>query len=150
MDVSAHIQHQHQQPQHPPPPARENLHLRDLKNVEYVTNTPETYTRNALRSEERPNVFSADTSQCYPDLTVIDTKFSSASPRTNSITNSTMEKPLDSDDYVKYKYKKPSGYCTKQVTVHVIVMALAGVVYMGIGGVAGYYFHKACKCHSIG
>ena len=41
--------------------------------------------------------------------------------------------------------------CTKQVTIHVIIMALAGVAYLGIGGIAGYYIGKGCKynCYMI-
>ena len=50
---------------------------------------------------------------------------------------------LDLDIYPRLK--SPVFVCTKQVTIHVIIMVLAGIVYLAIGGIAGFYIGKTCK-----
>ena len=50
---------------------------------------------------------------------------------------------LDLDIYPRLK--SPGFVCTKQVTIHVIIMVLAGIVYLAIGGIAGFYIGKTCK-----
>ena len=50
---------------------------------------------------------------------------------------------LDLDIYPRLK--SPLCVCTKQVTMHVLIMVLAGIVYLTIGGIAGFYIGKSCK-----
>ena len=53
-------------------------------------------------------------------------------------------------------YREGKKYCTcsRQVTTHVAIMAFAGIVYLGIGILMGYYIGKQqeaksnCKLHS--
>ena len=54
---------------------------------------------------------------------------------------------LDLDIYPRLK--SPGFVCTKQVTIHVIIMVLAGIVYLAIGGIAGFYIGKTCKYTNI-
>ncbi len=42
-----------------------------------------------------------------------------------------------------------SCVCNRQMAVHVGVMVLAGLVYLGVGGIAGYYIGKACEYVSL-
>ena len=51
--------------------------------------------------------------------------------------------PMDLDIYTD-EGKRPCPF-SRQVTVHVAVMALAGVVYLCVGGLAGYYIGKSRK-----
>ena len=50
---------------------------------------------------------------------------------------------LDLDIYTRMR--SPVFVCTRQVTIHVIIMILCGIVYLGIGGIAGFYIGKLCK-----
>ena len=50
---------------------------------------------------------------------------------------------LDLDLYTRMK--DPLCICTRQVTTHVIIMIVAGIVYLGIGGLAGFYIGKLCE-----
>ncbi len=50
---------------------------------------------------------------------------------------------LDLDLYTRMR--APLCICTRQVTIHVIVMITAGVIYLAIGGIAGYYLGKSCE-----
>ena len=54
---------------------------------------------------------------------------------------------LDLDIYPRLK--SPAFVCTKQVTIHVIIMVLAGIIYLAIGGIAGFYIGKTCKYKHI-
>ncbi len=47
------------------------------------------------------------------------------------------------------RIKSPVCYCTKQVTIHVILMALAGVGYLAVGGSVGFWLGKLCKSHYL-
>lgn len=53
-----------------------------------------------------------------------------------------MDYPIELDVYTEMKRKCP---ITRQATVHVTIMALAGVVYLGVGGLAGFYIGKSCE-----
>ena len=124
----------------------EPLEFHNLKEVEYITKQPGTYN-NGNRTTYTPESHSypmettsstttATTTPCYPDITStsLNTKTS------NNVNSVTMSTDLDT-----YTMDKTSRCCTRQVTMHVVVMALAGLVYLGIGGITGYYIHKACK-----
>ena len=119
----------------------EPVELHNLKDVQYITKQPGTYHGN--RVTYTPDSYPMETTttpptQCYPDLT------SRSETAHNNVNSVTMETPLNT-----YTVDKKSGCCTRQVTIHVIIMALAGIVYLGIGGITGYYIHKACKCYFL-
>ena len=50
-----------------------------------------------------------------------------------------MEQPTKMD-----MYREVKKYCTcnRQITIHVSIMALTGIVYLGIGILIGYYIGK--------
>ena len=54
-----------------------------------------------------------------------------------------MDDPTELDIYCERN--RPPCTPSRQLTIHVAVMALAGVVYLGLGGLAGYYIGKSRK-----
>ena len=50
---------------------------------------------------------------------------------------------LDLDIYTRMR--SPLCICTKQVTIHVTIMFLAGIAYLGVGGLVGFYLGTICK-----
>ena len=54
-----------------------------------------------------------------------------------------MDDPTELDIYCERN--RPPCTPSRQLTIHVAVMALAGVVYLGLRGLAGYYIGKARK-----
>ena len=131
-------QQQHQQHSKP-------FEIHNLKDVEYITNQPGTYNGNGTYSESDSNAYppSMETTQCYPDLTSVNRNPTriGVSSATNTMT---MDRHTDT-----YAADRKYGYCSRQATIHVVVMCLAGIVYLGIGGITGYYIHKACKFGSF-
>ena len=55
----------------------------------------------------------------------------------------------DTLDLGYYSVVKKPYHCNKQVTIHVMIMALAGTAYIGIGGLAGFYIGKQCKFYIL-
>ena len=54
-----------------------------------------------------------------------------------------MDDPTELDIYCERN--RPPCTPSRQLTIHVAVMALAGVAYLGLGGLAGYYIGKSRK-----
>ena len=50
---------------------------------------------------------------------------------------------LDLDIYTRMR--SPVCICTRQVTIHVTIMFLAGIAYLGVGGIMGFYLGRTCK-----
>ena len=50
---------------------------------------------------------------------------------------------LDLDIYTRMR--SPLCICTRQVTIHVTIMFLAGIAYLGVGGIVGFYLGRTCK-----
>ena len=50
---------------------------------------------------------------------------------------------LDLDLYTRMR--EPLCLCTRQVTLHVIIMVVTGIVYLTIGGLAGFYIGRSCE-----
>ena len=134
-------QHEQQQKQQQQQQHNKPFEIHNLKDVEYITNQPETYNGNGTYSESDSNAYppSVETTQCYPDLTAVNRKPTriGGTPSGNAMT---MDNRTDT-----YTVDRKYGCCSRQATIHVVVMCLAGIVYLGIGGITGYYLHKACE-----
>ena len=50
---------------------------------------------------------------------------------------------LNLDIYTRMR--SPVCICTRQVTIHVTIMFLAGIAYLGVGGIVGFYLGRTCK-----
>ena len=117
----------------PPPPPMEPFHIGDVKGGNYNRGSAPLSSSSGLHS-----------GRSYG------TTYNSESGKGTLSTN--LSKPgsghskmddLGLDLYARMK--EPLCICTRQVTTHVIIMIVAGIVYLGIGGLAGFYIGKLCE-----
>ena len=54
-------------------------------------------------------------------------------------------KPRTLDEFDMYELQRVKKQQRKYVVLHVVVMALAGIAYIGVGIVAGYFIGQSCK-----
>ena len=127
------------------PTGNEPAHIQDMKGLEYLgrNHHPQTsynyhkaggqaLQNSPPQDHNRPHVGSREDN--FTSLTV---------PRPpGSCSQQRIDDTLDLDYYSEVR--KPCR-CDKQVTIHVVIMALAGIAYISIGGLAGFYIGKKCK-----
>ena len=116
-------------------------HIQDMKGMEYIGGNPQTgyqYHKNggdALYDSTTQEHGRQQTSNHKENFTALTVPGAQSSPKR-------MDDTLELDYYSEVR--KPC-FCNKQVTIHVVIMALAGIAYLVIGGVAGFYIGKKCK-----
>ncbi len=122
-----------------PPPPPEAFHIPDLKALQYNKTLPGSDSYNYHKG---PSLSAHQSSLSRPQST-------------RHLAGSQMgihkgQGKAGVDDLLELEYyseiRRPLCHCTKQVTTHVLFMALAGLVYLGIGGITGFWIGKSCKC----
>ena len=144
-----------------PPPSpmelqQEHFHIQDLKGLDYHTQEPTeslNYKRGSSMGPPPPPLSSSSglqtnrKSYCAafntsgPTKGALNTNLSTHAGKMGS--GHAKIDDLDLDIYTRMR--SPICICTKQVTIHVIIVFLAGIVYLGVGGIVGFYFGKTCK-----
>ena len=142
----------------PPPPMelqQEHFHIHDLKGLDYRTHEP-TESLNYKRGssmEPPPPLSSSSGLQSNRKSYGAAFNTSESAKGTFSTNLSTQvgkmggghSKIDDLDLDIYARMRSPTCICSKQVTIHVVIMFLAGIVYLAVGGIAGFYFGKTCK-----
>ncbi len=126
-------------PPAPPPPMElqpEPFHIQDLKGLDY----------NTKGQSMGPLASHTNKQQSYG------TTFNTSGSTARGTLSTSLSKPMtaqskmDDLDFDLYaRMRSPICICTRQVTIHVVIMILAGLVYLGAGGVAGFYLGKYCE-----
>lgn len=56
-----------------------------------------------------------------------------------------LDDAVDMDIYSDVERRSTCPMCSRQLTLHILVMALMGLAYLAVGGLTGYYIGKHCK-----
>ncbi len=119
----------------PPPPSEppptigsDPFHLTDLKSLDY--NKPMGPPLSHSNRQSYGTTFSNSGSRA-----------AGAAPSA-AATGARLE-DLDFDLYARMR--SPLCVCNRQTTVHVLLMVVAGILYLGVGGIAGFYIGKMCE-----
>lgn len=139
----------------PPPPMelqQEHFHIQDLKGLDYRTESL-NYKRGSSMGPPPHPLSSSSGLQTNRKSYGAALNTSGSAKGTLSTSLSTHARKMGSghakiDDLdldIYTRVRSPICICTKQVTIHVIIVFLAGIVYLGVGGIIGFYFGKTCK-----
>ncbi len=119
-------------PPPPPPDGYSNQDIPDLKGLEYKTK----FSTGAILTNKSHDVNSEDLRKYRENVS-------------NSYNGSVMrEKETAGDSTLYSEIRNPLELCRRQGrqgTIHVLVLALMGLAYLIIGGLAGYWIGRACE-----